>query len=301
MKEYLKKEFDYSALMDCVRILSEKYDFLKFSYLTESVMGKGIPMLSIGEGEKQIYYVGAHHGAERITAAVLIKFIYEFCALAKIGATAFGINLEYIMKSRTIYIIPMLNPDGVDISANGVKTDSLWYTRILNMNGNDNFSLWKANANGVDLNHNYDSGFDEYKRMEKALGINGGCATGYSGESPHSEPEVGALVNFLRFNMPRALITLHSQGEEIYYTSRERCPKGSKLAALKLARLSGYSLSIPKGTAVYGGLTDYCIEKLGIPSFTIECGKGKNPLPPKDLPMIYARLREALFLFPTMF
>ena len=30
----------------------------------------------------------------------------------------------------------------------------------------DDFSHWQANARGVDLNHNYDSGFYEYKKIE---------------------------------------------------------------------------------------------------------------------------------------
>lgn len=301
MTESLRKEFDYDALMKCVRTLSDTYPFLQFSYLTESVMGRGIPLITLGEGEKEIYYIGAHHGAERITAAVLIKFIHEFCALAKVGATVFGMNLAYIMRRRTLHIIPMLNPDGVDISANGVQRDSLWYTRLVNMNTSDDFSLWQANANGVDLNHNYDAGFDEYKEIEKSLGISGGCATRYSGQRPESEPESGALCNFLRFNSPTALMTLHTQGQEIYYTSGGMCPRQSKLSAVRLSRLTGYTLSKPRGAAAYGGLTDFCIQKLGIPAFTLECGRGKNPLPPRDLPLIYATLREALFAFPSMF
>ncbi|MBQ4556144.1 MAG: hypothetical protein IJA60_00670 [Clostridia bacterium] len=302
MDENLKKEFDYDALMECVRKLSEKHSFLQFSYLTESVMGKGIPMLTLGAGKKEIYYVGAHHGAERITAAVLICFLNDFCALASAGATVFGMNLEYIMKSRTLHIIPMLNPDGVDISAGKLSRDSLWYERLVRMNNaSDDFSLWQANANGVDLNHNYDAGFEEYKQIENSLGINVGCATRYSGERPESEPETGALCNFLRFNSPTALMTLHTQGKEIYYKSGSTCPTASKFAAVRLARLTGYTLSTPVKEAAFGGLTDFCIQKLGIPAFTIECGRGRNPLPPRDLSLIYASLREALFTFPTMF
>ena len=127
----LKTEFDYSALMRSVRVLSECYGFLGFSYLTESIMGRGIPLITVGEGKKQIFYVGAHHGAERITAAVLIKFIAEFAAHAKRGSAVCGMDPNYIMKTRTLYIIPMLNPDGVEISLNGAMDDSLWHERLV--------------------------------------------------------------------------------------------------------------------------------------------------------------------------
>ncbi len=297
----LKNEFGYSELMECVRLLADKYDFLQFSYLTESVMGKGIPHLAIGEGEKEIYYVGAHHGAERITSALLIKFVLDMCILLEKGASLPRINLSYVLKSRTIHIIPMLNPDGVDISLKRLDEEGFWYKRVSAMNGSEDFSLWQANANGVDLNHNYDAGFAEYKNIERDMGIVGGCATRFSGEKPESEPESGALCNYLRFNHPTALMTLHTQGEEIYYTSGGLCGKGAFAIAAYLSRLTGYKLSHPSGAAAYGGLTDFCIQKLFIPSFTIECGKGKNPLPQKDLPFVYSALREALFTFPTMF
>lgn len=297
----MEKEFDYAALMSEIRRLADEFSFLQFSYLTESTMGRAIPLLTLGEGEKQIYYIGTHHGAERITSAVLIKFVWEFCKLAAAGAVIFGMNLDYIMQTRTLRIIPMLNPDGVEISANGVPHDNLWYTRLVSMNGGKDFTHWQANARGVDLNHNYDAGFEEYKKIEPTLGIVGGCATRFSGEAPESEAETGALCNFLRFNPPTALMTLHTQGREIYYTSGEICPPKAKTAAAYLSWLTGYKRAVPEGAAAYGGLTDYCIQKLGIPAFTIECGKGKNPLPPRDTLPIYLEMRKAMFVFPTLF
>lgn len=301
IKETLKNEFSYDLLMKCIYAMANEYSFLNFTYLTESVMGRGIPLLSLGSGEKQIFYVGAHHGAERITSAVLVRFLYEFCSYAKKGIPIEGMNLEYIMKTRTVYVLPMLNPDGVEISVGNISPDSLWYSRLLNMNGSSDFSLWQANANGVDLNHNYDAGFAEYKEIERSLGINAGCATRFSGEAPESEPESGALSAFLRFNNPTALITLHTQGREIYYTSGGICPKRSAAAAKYMSGISGYKTAVAKGAAAYGGLTDYCIQKLGIPAFTVECGKGKNPLPPSDLHGIYSDVRKMLYAFPTMF
>ena len=85
----MEKEFDYTSLMDEVYRLANEYPFLKFSYLTESAMGRAIPMLSLGTGEKQIYYIGAHHGAERITSAVLIKFVDELCKTVARGTVIF--------------------------------------------------------------------------------------------------------------------------------------------------------------------------------------------------------------------
>ena len=129
--------------------------------------------------------------------------------------------------------------------------------------------------------------------MESKLGISCGAPTRYSGESPESEPESAALANLVRTILPHAVYTFHTQGEEIYCGSM----KNEKISAMArtLAALSGYRLCLAEGTAAYGGLTDYIVEELQMPSFTLECGKGKNPLPLSDEMMIYATLRRMLF------
>ncbi len=296
----LARECDYKMLMDSVLYLSESYKFLSFNYLTKSVLGRGIPLIKLGEGAKNYYYVGAHHGAERITSAVLLRFIEELCQSIKVGRSVCGMDMGFLLKGRTLIIIPQLNVDGADISANGAVRDSLMYQRLLQMNGSDDFTVWQANARGVDLNHNYDAGFAEYKVLEKSLGIEGGGPTRYSGTAPESEPETAALAGYMRFNMPQAVITLHTQGREIYCESGGEATRSARAAAEKMAMLSGYRIAAPKGAAAYGGLTDYCIQKLGVPSFTLECGRGKNPLPPSELFGIYAELRSLLFGFPAM-
>ena len=70
--------------------------------------------------------------------------------------------------------------------------------------------------------------------------------------------------------------------------------------AKALSRLCGYALAKPEGLAAYGGLTDWCIRSLGLPSFTVECGKGENPLPAEQYFCIYASLRQMLFEAPLL-
>ena len=139
-------------------------------------------------------------------------------------------------------------------------------------------------------------------QLERREGITGGAPTRYSGETPESEPEVGYLCNYLRFNREKihAILTLHTQGEEIYYTSGGKTAPRSDSIAKALSRLCGYRLSVPEGLAAYGGLTDWCIRSLGIPSFTVECGKGENPLPLENYFCIYATLRQMLFEAPLL-
>ena len=298
----LKTPLDHAHMMRYIDVLSERYTFLSITGLGESILGKSIPVITLGEGKKSLVYVGAHHGMEWLTSVILLRFINEFCELYSRGSKVYNCSLNYMFSTRSIHIIPMLNPDGVDYQINGVSEDNILRDRLISMNnGSLDFSCWQANARGVDLNRNYNSRYAEYKQLENEMGIMGGASVRFSGEMPESEPEVGALCNFLRFNRNiQAVLTLHSQGEEIYYTSGDKTAPRSRAIGERLAKMSGYSLCLPEESASYCGLTDWCIEELNIPSFTIECGKGQNPLPLSDFFLIYSKLRELLFCTPTL-
>jgi g-D-glutamyl-meso-diaminopimelate peptidase len=162
------------------------------------------------------------------------------------------------------------------------------------MSGGD-FSTWQANARGVDLNHNYDAGFEEYKRIEKEMGIVPGPSL-FSGESPESEPEVRGVANLVRTLVPYAVVSLHTQGEEIYAYPRT---KRQDRVAERLAELTGYKVAVADGTAGYGGLCDYT-GALGIPSFTLELGRGTNPLSETELIKIFPRVADAIAILPTL-
>ena len=139
----------------------------------------------------------------------------------------------------------------------------------------------------------------DYKRIEEEEGILPG-KTRYSGEYPESEPETRAICNFVRWQQPELALSLHTQGEEIYYTSGDKlCPYSLSLAKT-ISRLTGYKISFPEGSAKYGGFTDWFIEEFNKPSFTLECGLGKNPLPFSDFDKIYSGLKRALFTVPVL-
>ena len=261
-----------------------------------SILGRRLHSLSLGNGKRARLYVATHHAMEWPTSVVLLRLISELCdGLCKEKEGFFGELRDFLEENRLIFI-PMLNPDGVELQIKGAKKGDLLYERQIKMNRcSEDFSHWQANARGVDLNHNYNAGFYEYKRIERELEIEGPCATRYSGEHPESEPEVSALCNLIRALDVERIYTLHTQGEEIFYTSGEKELEKSLTIGKELERLSGYKLSRPEGAAAYGGLIDWAITKKDIPSFTIECGLGKNPLPPSDAKEIYEKIRKMLF------
>ena len=62
--------------------------------------------------------------------------------------------------------------------------------------------------------------------------------------------------------------------------------KRSKSIAEKIAEECRYKVSTPIGTAAFGGAKDWYIQEFSKPSFTIELGYGKNPLPDVQLPFM---------------
>lgn len=129
-----------------------------------SILGRSIDYYKLGYGKRNILAVGAHHAAEHITASALFAFIELLC-----GGGGFCECRDALSKA-CFWIVPCLNPDGVEMQICGPSASPL-YERQLRMNGGEDFSLWQANARGVDLNHNYDAEFGEYKRIEMREGI----------------------------------------------------------------------------------------------------------------------------------
>ena len=296
-------ELDHKKLMERLINLSEEYSFIRLSYIGTSVMGRPIPVVVLGDedAKRGVLYVSTHHAMENICTSVMLDFIEDYASSYREGRFVYGINSRVLYKMRKIHIVPMLNPDGVEYRLHGLSEDNPIRERLLQYNEGEDFSHWNANGRGVDLNHNYDAYLDEYKNLERENNITYG-RTRYSGESPESEPEVSALANYIRFHEAKldGILTFHTQGEEIYYKSRGKEIKRASYLAEAISRFTKYKVSEAEGLSSFGGLTDWFIKEFDKPSFTLECGKGDNPLDISSEWDIYCRLRELMYNFPIL-
>ena len=136
--------------------------------------------------------------------------------------------------------------------------------------------------------------------MERENGIDGPSPRQFGGACAESEPETRALTALCRRAQFRHVLALHSQGEEIYWQYGERTPDTARMMANILAASSGYAVAEPTGLASHGGFKDWFIEEMGRPGFTIEMGRGKNPLPLDEFEPIYEKAREMLLLAALM-
>ncbi len=294
-------DYTYEIMERDIMGLKAVFPFLEISTAGNSVLGKKLYYIKIGTGANKVFYNAAHHSLEWITSPLLMKFTENIAGAYSEGRTLSGYNIRNILQRSTIYIMPMVNPDGVDLVLNGLSPDNPYYNQLLEWNktGRPFSQVWQANIRGVDLNHNYDAAWDLSKEAELELGITGPGPTRYSGPSPFSEPETRAVRDLtLRIN-PRLVLAYHSQGEVIYWNFMNLAPPESRPIGEVLARVSGYILEELFGIASYAGYKDWFIQDFGRPGYTIEVGLGVNPLPISQFPRIY-RDNEPLLLQATL-
>ena len=276
-----------------IKTISKEHPCSKTFFIGKSVLGRKIPVLSLGKPSGSLLFVGATHGSEWLTALVLFRFFDEVCSAFEHGKTLCGINIGPALAKRGFCVIPVLNPDGTEINLNGKKGALSSGNHIERLSKGD-YRHWNANAKGVDLNHNFGAGWDLLHEEERKNGIFGPAPKQYGGPKAFSEPETRAVCGFCSTFDVKQLYSFHSQGEEIYWYYGTKTPIISRDIAEEFAFACGYKTAFPKEMASHGGLKDWYIEKFGRPGFTVEIGLGENPLPLSDLDEIYNKLRPAL-------
>ena len=276
-----------------------RYPFLDARPIGCSVLGRELYALTIGRSEQPVLYAAAFHAQEWITSLLTLRLCEDICAALSHGERLDDMDLRRALSGRSLFFVPVVNPDGVEIALHGSDA-ALAYAEAVRERGGDTPGLWQANACGVDLNRNYDAGWATAHAEETGLGVFGPGPRRYGGPAPESEPETQALIRLCRQTPFCHVLALHTQGEEIYWSYGDNTPPKGRLMAEVLAVSSGYAVAKPDPAAAHAGFKDWFIREFQRPGFTFECGKGKNPLPLSDFDPLYTRLRETLLLSALM-
>ena len=272
-----------------IEVLTKTYPFLRSEILTTTEKGRPIPTLAAGEGSRKVIYAGAFHGNEWITALVLLRFLEDLAAAAEKGKSIGRADARFLLERATVYCVPLVNPDGVDLVTGAVTKEereqaeilSARYPRIPFPEG------WKANLAGVDLNLQYPAGWEKAREIKFLQGYTRPGPRDFVGKAPLSQPESAALAGYTEFIDPNLVLAYHSQGREIYWQYGGYEIPGAEALGRRFAALSGYTLAEVPYNSGFAGYKDWFIERFRRPGYTVEVGTGQNPLPLSQFAQIY--------------
>jgi len=265
--------YTYQNLL-CELDFLKRCDGARVGSVGKSHDGREIPYLFVGSiSGPQLIITGGIHAREHIGSYLVVRQA-AYCLAKNEPRTA-----NHAQKGG-IYFIPMLNPDGNALIYKGLAgIRSIPLRRELReLLKNADRHLFKANARGVDLNVNFDAGWGTGKHNTRVPG-----AENYIGPNPFSEPESKALRDFTLKIRPAVTVSYHCKGRELYWEfGQEGRARARDLAIAEYLneRLS-YKIIGGDGASA-GGYKDWCVERLGIPSFTIELVSDEFPHPFTD-------------------
>ncbi len=282
--------YGYQLLKFNLDSFKKRYPFLQQGSMGKSVLGNDLCYVRFGRGEKELFYNAAHHANEWITSVVMMRFIEQLCNAYVNGGSIGGESAREIYDRVSLYIAPMVNPDGVDLVTGYYPKGSVPYERALKLSvaGVPFPDGWKANITGTDLNLNYPAEWEAAKQLKYALGYTSPRPFGYVGEYPFSAPESHAVGEFTKAHRFLLTLSYHTQGEIIFWKFLDYNPPESRRIGEIFAQLSGYSLEETPTNMGYAGYKDWFIQEYNRPGYTVEVGRGRNPLPIGQFDTIYA-------------
>lgn len=283
--------YTYDILLLNISSILNKYPFISSGSIGDSVMDKDLPYIKLGKGQKQLLYVAGTHANEWICCPLLMKFIEDYAKAYASGGRIFDRFAKDIFDISTIYIVPMLNPDGIDLVTGVISRNSLEYLNaraIADKFPNIRFpDGWKANISGIDLNLQFPARWEQAREIKFSQGYTTYAPRDFVGNFPLEAPEAVALYDFTINNNFELMLTYHSQGEVIFWRFLDYNPPNALEIGEEFSRISGYSLQDTPYTSSFAGFKDWFIQTYNLPGYTIEVGLGTNPLPISQFDKIY--------------
>ena len=274
-----------------IQQLAEIYPAIRQETIGRTAFGRPISAMVIGSGPRKVLYTAAHHANEWITAYILLKFAEDLAAALENSGQVYGVSAKNIAAAATIYLVPLVDPDGVDLVTGQIVPGSLEYAIARGLA--DNYPTipfpdgWKANLLGVDLNLQYPAGWQTARQIKFNQGYTRPGPRDFVGRGPLTQLESRALADYTLAIDPELVLAYHSQGKEIYWQFGGYEVPGARALGEDFARTSGYTLANVPEESAYAGFKDWFIQEFRRPGYTIEVGEGINPLPLSQFDEIY--------------
>lgn len=296
-------KYSYNQMEQDLDTLIRLYpDLIQVNSLCQTADGRNIEEVILGDihAEHHILIQATMHAREYMNTVLAMNQIEDYLRYQEERSYK-DIKWKDLYENVCIHVIPMANPDGVAISQNGIEglsdqnlkenLEKCYQSDNTGLDRNQYFTQWKANARGVDINRNFDAGWDAYQGNSEP------STECYKGEYPESEPEAQAILKVAEeYNMD-CCVAYHSYGNLIYwnYGSQGEILNADQQLAQSVSDVTGYEMhSTVQDSTDAAGCSDYFVLQLGIPAITIENGGSECPMPIEEYQPMYQRNQDLL-------
>jgi hypothetical protein len=262
--------YTYEVMTEDIQQLAKAYpELVTYHSLGKTPYGREIWAIRLGTGEATVFINGSHHAREWISSYINMKMVEEYAKAYHAGTKIGPYNPREILNKTSIWFVPMVTPDGVTLQQKGLSAfPKEVHSQLIQMNkGSRDFSRWKANINGVDLNRQYSANWDNIKsNVPQPSSMN------HKGKKPIQELETKLLVDFTHKINPEITVSYHSTGRIIFWhfnTKSEDIERDRKIAT-QASNLTGYRLVAPTSNPSGGGYKDWFIQQFSRPALTLE-------------------------------
>ncbi|GGM32308.1 hypothetical protein GCM10011351_17970 [Paraliobacillus quinghaiensis] len=283
------QEYSYKDMERDISELEANYQgLITTTSIGKSVNGRNLYTVKLGRGDTEIFLNGAHHAREWLTTNLLMEMIDTYSQAYINNSQIDGYDVRDLLNKVSIWFVPMVNPDGVTLVQEGAYSTNNPQKVIEINNGSTDFSRWKANVRGVDLNRQYPAGWEtiKYNRTEPSY-------MNHKGDAPLTEPETKAIYDFTLDHDFKTAVAYHSSGEILFWDYKLKDGSESKATSRNLADMisdkTGYSLVMPGPNQSGGGFTDWFMHSQNKPAFTPEISPpvGERPVPLSNFSSIW--------------
>ena len=269
----------------------QTYPFCRTEVITTTAFQRPVTTLVIGNGPRKVLYTASHHANEWITSLVLLKFAEEYAEAIQSGGRIYDQDARELAEKVTVYMVPMVDPDGVDLVTGAIQPGNIQYDLAQRLSANYPTipfpDGWKANLLGVDLNLQYPAGWLNARQIKFSQGYTQPGPRDYVGRAPLNQFESRALAGYTEYIDPVLVLAYHAQGREIYWQFKDIVVPGAEELGERMAQASGYTLANVPYESGFAGYKDWFIQQFRRPGYTIEVGQGINPLPLSQFDEIY--------------
>lgn len=164
----------------------------------KSVEDREIIAYHYGSGDKELLFIGGIHGGYSWNTALVAYEMIDYL----------NENLEMIPENIKVTVIPVLNPDGLQLIAGAYE--DLSSDELSNISLDETIP-GRFNANNVDLNRNFDCEWESTGTWQNREVD--------AGNEPFSEPESLAIKNYIESTKPSAVVVWYSSAGGVFTSS----------------------------------------------------------------------------------